>query len=77
MHRDQIRQGAETRRGLCSKQFVTELHDLGIAQDDAIEAVSRTFGVARGAARLFVLSHPAWIEGSADLAWPWWRGARD
>ena len=62
MHQDRIGYGAETRRGLRCKQFVTDLRDQGIECDEAIEAVSRVFGVPRGAARLFVLSHPAWAE---------------
>jgi hypothetical protein len=62
MHRDYRRYGAESGRGVCSKQFVAELHAQGVGRDEAIEAVSRRFGVARGAAQLFVLSHPAWAE---------------
>jgi hypothetical protein len=48
---------------LCSKQFVTDLHDQGLPRDEVIVAVSQVFGIPRGAARLFVLSHPAWAEG--------------
>jgi hypothetical protein len=60
MHRDNHRYGSEPRRGLCSRQFVADLRDQGIPRDEAIVAVCRAFGVPRGAARLFVLSHPAW-----------------
>jgi hypothetical protein len=60
MHRDDLRYGPETGRGVCSKQFVAELHEQGVELDEAIEAVSRQFGVSRGAAWLFVRSHPAW-----------------
>ena len=76
MHRDHIGHGAETRRGLCCKQFVTDLHAEGVGRGDTIEAVSQTFGVAWGAARLFVLSHPAWAEETEVLGQPWWRGRR-
>jgi hypothetical protein len=72
MHRDNYRYGSEPRRGLCSKQFVAELRDQGIARDEAIEEVRRVFGIPRGAARLFVLSHPAWAEdemGTMTVRW--------
>lgn len=62
MHRDNRRYRPESRRGLCSKQFVTDLHAQGVPRDDAIVAVSQVFGVPRGAAQLFVQSHPAWAE---------------
>jgi hypothetical protein len=48
----------------------------GVGRDEAIEAVSQMYGVTRGAARLFVLSHPAWAEEAVGPSWPWWRGAR-
>ena len=66
MHHDYRRYGSESRRGLCSKQFVADLRDQGIPRDDAIFAVSQMFGVPRGAARLFVLSHPAWAEDQVN-----------
>jgi hypothetical protein len=44
-----------------SKQFVSELHDQGFTRDDAIEAVCQVFRVPGGAARLFVVWHPAWV----------------
>jgi hypothetical protein len=71
MHRDYRRDGSEPRRGLCSKQFVADLRDQGIPRDDAIFAVCQVFGVPRGAAQLFVLSHPAWAEDelSEDAEW--------
>jgi hypothetical protein len=47
-------------RGTHSKQFVTELHVRGFSCDQAIEMLCLVFGVPRGAARLFVVSHPAW-----------------
>jgi hypothetical protein len=64
MQRDNIafRYLAGRRRKLCSKQFVTELHDQGYTRDDAVEAVCRVFGVPRRAARLFVVTHPAWTD---------------
>jgi hypothetical protein len=42
------------------KQFVTELHAQGVARDEAVEIICVVFGVPRGAAGLFVASHPAW-----------------
>jgi hypothetical protein len=65
MHRDDIalRYLAGTGRGLGSKQYATEPHDRGFTRDDAIEAVCQVFRVPRGAARLFVVSHPAWAAG--------------
>jgi hypothetical protein len=47
---------------LRSQQFVTELHDQGFTRDEAIEAVCQVFGVPRNAARLFIVSHPAWTD---------------
>jgi len=76
MHRDLIGHGAEPIRGPYSKRFVAELRVQGLTQEEAIEAVSRSFGVPRGAARLFVLSHPAWTEEGVRMPWPWWRAAR-
>jgi hypothetical protein len=74
MHRDYIKDGTEMRRGSSSKQFVAELQEQGVGRDDAIEAVRRMFGVPRGAAQLFVLSHPAWAKERAELTGPrWWR----
>ena len=64
MHRDHLGYGAESSRGVCSKRYVAELHAQGVGPDEAIEAVSRRFGVSPGAARLFVLSHPAWAEAA-------------
>jgi hypothetical protein len=62
MHRDSIalRRLAGLSRGLDSKQFVTDLRDGGFTRDQAIEALRQVFGVPHGAARLFVVSHPAW-----------------
>jgi hypothetical protein len=77
MHRDNHGYGAEPRRGLCSKQFVNDLRDQGLPRDEVIVAVSQVFGIPRGAARLFVLSHPAWAEEETQpTTRPWWRGAR-
>jgi hypothetical protein len=62
MHRDNNARGNVAGRGrkLCSKQFVSELHDQGYTRDGAIEAVCEVFRVSHRAARLFVGSHPAW-----------------
>jgi hypothetical protein len=72
MHRDNISRWATTRRGLCSRQFVTDLRAQGLTCEATIEVVSRTFGVTREAARLFVCSHPAWPEEAARLTWVGW-----
>jgi hypothetical protein len=68
MHRDQIgrRCLAGMERGLGSKRFVTKLHDQGFTRDAAAEAISRVFGVSRGAAELFIRSHPAWAPEPPD-----------
>src|SRR5215469_7346741 len=76
MHRELIGQRVERIRGLCSKRFVAELRDQGMEREEVIEAVSRAFCVPRGAAQLFVLSHPSWAEDEARRSWPWWRGGR-
>jgi len=47
-------------RGLSSKEFVAELHRRGLRPDDAADVVSRVFAIPRGAARLYIRSHPAW-----------------
>jgi hypothetical protein len=62
MHRDNGRYQSEPSRGLSSKQFVSDLRDQGMPCEAAVEAVRQAFGVPRGAAQLFVLSHPAWAE---------------
>ena len=62
MHRDNHRFGSAPGRGFCSKQFVIDLRHQGLSRDEAIEAVSQVFGIPRGAARLFVLAHPAWAD---------------
>ena len=76
MHRDQIGHGAERTRGLRSTRFVAELRNQGMGCEDAIEAVSQAFGVPRGAARLFVLSHPAWAGDEVHRSWPWWQAGK-
>jgi hypothetical protein len=68
MHRDKVvrRDLAGKSRKLCSKQFATELRDQGYARDAAIAAVCQVFGVSRSAARLFIISHPAWAADTAS-----------
>ncbi len=63
MHRDDVARGALARksRKLSSKQFATELHDQSYTRDDAIVAVCQVFGVNHRAARMFIVSHPAWV----------------
>jgi hypothetical protein len=60
---------AELSRGIDSKQLVTELHTNGFARDEAVEMLRLVFGVTRGAARLFVASHPVWAAGTAANDW--------
>lgn len=72
MHRDLIDHerlnGME--RGLSCKQFVAELHDRGLSPDQAAEAVCQLFAVHRGAARLYVRSHPAWASSEVPKEVP-------
>jgi hypothetical protein len=56
---------AEVSRGMDSKQLVADLHDSGLARDEAVEMLCLVFGIPRGAARLFVASHPAWAAETA------------
>jgi hypothetical protein len=49
-------------RGTHSKQFVADLHERGFARDEAIASLCLAFGISRGAAKLFVDSHPAWAD---------------
>jgi hypothetical protein len=62
MHRANIVLGGlpGVRRGMHGKQFVTELHDRGFGRDESIALLRLVFGITRGAAKLFVASHPAW-----------------
>ena len=75
MHRDKVvlRDLAGKSRELCSKQFATELHDQGYARDDAIAAVCQVFGVPHRAARLFIVSHPAWAADAPSDEPDWSR----
>ena len=49
-------------RGMSGMLYVGELHAQGLGQDAAVKAVVKAFGVSRGAARLYVRSHPAWAS---------------
>jgi hypothetical protein len=62
VHHDLIDRGYLTgmERGQSSKQFVTELHDRRLSPDDAADVVCQVYGIPRGAARLYIYSHPAW-----------------
>jgi hypothetical protein len=73
MHRDNfvLRDLAGKSRKLCSKQFATELHDQGYARGDAIAAVCQVFGVPHRAARLFIVSHPAWAADAPSDEREW------
>jgi hypothetical protein len=70
MHRTNIvlSELAGVSRGMQAKQFVTELRDRGFSRDEAIEMLCLAFGVPRGAARLFVGSHSAWVETAASAS---------
>jgi hypothetical protein len=50
--------------GQSSYQFVAGLRDRVLTPDDAADVVCQVYGVSRGAARLFVRSHPAWSTGA-------------
>ena len=75
MHRDQMehRCPAGMDRGLSGMLYVAELHAQGLSRDAAVESVVQACGVPRGAARLYVRSHPAWAsEGTRWAeAIPW------
>ena len=64
MHRDNValRDLARKRGKLSSMQLATELHDQGYSRDEAIAAVCEVFGVGHRAARLFIVSHPAYAR---------------
>jgi len=64
MHRDRMdrRSLAGMDRRMSGKLYVAELHAQGVSQDTAVESVVQAFGVPRGAARLYVRSHPAWAS---------------
>jgi hypothetical protein len=76
VHRDfmdrEILTGIE--RGLSSKEFVAELRRRGLTPDDAADVVARVFAIPRGAARLYVRSHPAW-SAEAPAERPRWAEA--
>jgi hypothetical protein len=71
MHRNHIVPGhlPGVNRGMQCKQFVADLRDHGFTCDQAIESVCLVFGVPRAAARLFVLSHPAWVADTPASDW--------
>jgi hypothetical protein len=53
--------------GMHSKRFVADLHDWGFTRDEAIEILCMIFDLSRGAARLFISTHPAWsAENTGD-----------
>ena|SRR5689334_7396248 len=55
--------------GLNAKRFVAELHGRGLWPDDAADIVCQLFCIPRGAARLYVRTHPAWSP-EAPAEWP-------
>jgi hypothetical protein len=63
-------------RGQSSKQFVAELHDRRLSPDEAADVVCQVYGVPRGAARLYVYSHPAWASEAPAEELPRARGFR-
>ena len=52
--------------GLDSKRFVGDLHDWGFARDEAIEILCMIFDLSRGAAKLYLVTHPAWVAENAS-----------
>ena len=66
-----FRERAGASRRMQSKQFVTELHERGVGRDEAIEMLCLAFCIPRGAARLFVASHPVWAAGCANKDSDW------
>ena len=75
MHRDNVVLSnlAGKSRELCSKQFATELHEQGYTRDAAIAAVCQVCGVPHRAARLFIVSHPAWAADAPSDEPEWSR----
>lgn len=68
MHRDLVDRGclAGMERGLNVMQFVAGLHERGLMPEEAADVVSQALGVGRGAARLYIRSHPAWAAEAPD-----------
>ncbi len=64
MHRDRMDRSclAGVDRGMRGKLYVADLHAQGLGRDAAVDSVVQAFGVPRGAARLYVRSHPAWAS---------------
>ena len=52
--------------GVHSKRLVADLHDWGFSRDEAIEILSMIFDLSCGAARMFIVTHPAWLAESAS-----------
>jgi len=73
MHRDATdrRYATGMRRRLDGKQLVADLHGRGLTPDDVADIVCQLFCIPRGAARLFVDSHPDWAC-EASAAGPRW-----
>jgi hypothetical protein len=54
--------------GLDGKQFLTELQGRGLSPDVAADIICQVYCIPRGAARLYVRTHPAWSpEAPADV----------
>ena len=49
-----------------SKRFVADMHDWGFTRDEAIEVLCMVFDLPRGAAKLFIVTHPAWLAENAS-----------
>jgi hypothetical protein len=52
--------------GMHSKRFVADLNDWGFTRDEATEILCMIFGLSRGAARLYLVTHPAWAAENAS-----------
>jgi hypothetical protein len=68
VHRDLIDRDCltGTERKLSSKAFVAGLHRRGLTREQAADVVCQLFGVSRGAARLYVRSHPAFAAEEVE-----------
>jgi hypothetical protein len=60
-------------RGRDGKRLAGELHGRGLSPDDAADVICQVFCIPRGAARLYVRTHPAWSP-EAPAEWPRWAG---
>jgi hypothetical protein len=78
MHGHMIERGGldGVERGLGCKRFVSELRGRGLTTDDAADVVCQIFCVPRGAARLYVRTHPAWSTEAPAMRPRWAEASR-